>query len=141
MEDTVVLGLTEPEVNPSLPQDEDLTRRDITVEVGGRRFTVSYWAPDPETRAGEVVRRRPPRLANSGAAGPSDGMVTAPMQGTIVKIHVTAGTAVKEGDPICVLEAMKMENEVRSPNSGEVVDLRVQPGDTVTPGQVIAIVK
>jgi biotin carboxyl carrier protein len=54
---------------------------------------------------------------------------------------VTAGTAVKEGDPICVLEAMKMENEVRSPNSGEVVDLRVQPGDTVTPGQVIAIVK
>ncbi|HEX9865475.1 MAG TPA: biotin/lipoyl-containing protein, partial [Acidimicrobiia bacterium] len=68
-------------------------------------------------------------------------MVTAPMQGTIVKIHVTAGTAVKEGDPICVLEAMKMENEVRSPNSGEVVDLRVQTGDTVTPGQVIAIVK
>jgi biotin carboxyl carrier protein len=40
-----------------------------------------------------------------------------------------------------VLEAMKMENEVRSPTSGDVVDLRVQPGDTVTPGQVIAIVK
>jgi acetyl-CoA/propionyl-CoA carboxylase biotin carboxyl carrier protein len=141
MEETVVLGLTEPEVNPSLPQDEDLTRRDITVEVGGRRFTVSYWAPDPGIAAGAVVRRRPPRLANSGPAGPSDGMVTAPMQGTIVKVHVTAGTAVKEGDPICVLEAMKMENEVRSPNSGEVVDLRVQPGDTVTPGQVIAIVR
>jgi biotin carboxyl carrier protein len=68
-------------------------------------------------------------------------MVTAPMQGTIVKVHVTAGASVKEGDPICVLEAMKMENEVKSPNSGEVVDLRVQPGDTVTPGQVIAIVK
>ena len=46
-----------------------------------------------------------------------------------------------EGDSLCVLEAMKMENEVRSPASGEVVDLRVQPGDTVTPGQVIAIVK
>ena len=68
-------------------------------------------------------------------------MVTAPMQGTIVKVHVTAGASVSEGDPICVLEAMKMENEVRSPATGEVVDLRVQPGDTVTPGQVIAIVK
>ena len=139
MEETVVVGLAEPDVNPALPQDEDLTRRDITVEVGGRRFTVSYWAPDPATAG--AIRRRPPRLSASGPAGPSDGMVTAPMQGTIVKVHVTAGASVKEGDPICVLEAMKMENEVKSPNSGEVVDLRVQPGDTVTPGQVIAIVK
>jgi acetyl-CoA/propionyl-CoA carboxylase biotin carboxyl carrier protein len=63
------------------------------------------------------------------------------MQGTIVKVHVKAGGAVKAGDPVCVLEAMKMENEVVSPNGGEVVDLRVQPGDTVTAGQVIAIVK
>jgi acetyl-CoA/propionyl-CoA carboxylase biotin carboxyl carrier protein len=63
------------------------------------------------------------------------------MQGTIVKVHVKAGGSVKVGDPICVLEAMKMENEVVTPNGGEVVDLRVQPGDTVTAGQVIAIVK
>jgi biotin carboxyl carrier protein len=63
------------------------------------------------------------------------------MQGTIVKVHVKAGAAVKAGDPICVLEAMKMENEVTTPNAGEVVDLRVQPGDTVAAGQVIAIVK
>jgi biotin carboxyl carrier protein len=63
------------------------------------------------------------------------------MQGTIVKVHVKAGDSVKAGDPICVLEAMKMENEVTSPNGGEVVDLRVQAGDTVSPDQVIAIVK
>jgi acetyl-CoA/propionyl-CoA carboxylase biotin carboxyl carrier protein len=63
------------------------------------------------------------------------------MQGTIVKVHVTAGATVAEGDPICVLEAMKMENEVTTPNAGEVVDLRVEPGDTVSAGQVIAIVK
>jgi biotin carboxyl carrier protein len=63
------------------------------------------------------------------------------MQGTIVKVHVKAGASVKAGDPICVLEAMKMENEVTTPNAGEVVDLRVEPGDTVSAGQVIAIVK
>jgi len=63
------------------------------------------------------------------------------MQGTIVKVSVKAGESIQAGDPICVLEAMKMENEVSSPASGEVVDLRVEPGDTVAAGQVIAIVK
>jgi acetyl-CoA/propionyl-CoA carboxylase biotin carboxyl carrier protein len=138
MEENVELGEGEPESAPSLPEEESLTRRDITVEVGGRRFAVSYWAPEPAIGAG--MRRRPPRLEASPAAR-SDGMVTAPMQGTIVKVNVTAGESVNEGDPICVLEAMKMENEVRSPATGDVVDLRVQPGDTVTPGQVIAVVR
>jgi acetyl-CoA/propionyl-CoA carboxylase biotin carboxyl carrier protein len=138
MEESVDLGQAAPDASPSLPEDESLTRRDITVEVGGRRFAVSYWAP--EAAVGTGIRRRPPTL-QAGSAARSDGVVTAPMQGTIVKVHVSAGSTVNEGDPICVLEAMKMENEVRSPTAGDVVDLRVQPGDTVTPGQVIAIVK
>ncbi|HEX5696593.1 MAG TPA: biotin/lipoyl-containing protein, partial [Acidimicrobiia bacterium] len=139
MEDTVVVNNADPAPSPFPQADEDVERRDITVEIGGRRFSVTYWAPEVGT--GAAVRRRPPKLSNAGSAPASDGMVIAPMQGTIVKVHVTAGASVKEGDPICVLEAMKMENEVKAPNSGEVVDLRVQPGDTVTPGQVIAIVK
>ncbi len=140
MEETVVLDEAEPDTPAFLPEDEDLARRDITVEISGRRFTVSYWAPEP-TAAGAQIRRRPPKLSVSGKTGSPDGVIAAPMQGTIVKVHVVAGAKVSEGDPICVLEAMKMENEVKTPNSGEVVDLRVQPGDTVTPGQVIAIVK
>ena len=138
MEETVYLGEPSPEAAPALPADEDLAKRDITVEVGGRRFRVSYWAPEPA--AGGAARRRPPTLGPT-ASRVSDGVVTAPMQGTIVKVHVKAGQPVKEGDPICVLEAMKMENEVRSPNTGEVVDLRVEPGDTIATGQVIAIVR
>ena len=140
MEEAVSLESTAPDSPPTLPEDEELARRDITVEIGGRRFAVTYWAPEPAAPGG-AVRRRPPRLSAPGPAGASDGVIAAPMQGTIVKVHVKAGGSVKAGDPICVLEAMKMENEVVSPDGGEVVDLRVQPGDTVTAGQVIAIVK
>lgn len=139
MEDVVVLEGSAPSAAPSLPEDEDLTKRDITVEIEGRRFKVSYWAPEPAV--GGQMRRRPPRLATTGQTGVSDGVVGAPMQGTIVKVHVKAGDTVTAGDPICVLEAMKMENEVTSPNDGDVVDLRVEPGDTVASGQVIAIIK
>ncbi len=139
MEETIDLGVPSPTAYPALPEEEEVSKRDITVEIGGRRFQVSYWAPEP-TFSGQP-RRRPPKLSPTGRSSSSDGVVTAPMQGTIVKVHVKAGQAVEEGDPICVLEAMKMENEVTSPNGGEVVDLRVEPGDTVTAGQVIAIVR
>jgi len=141
MEESVAIPAPTPGSAPSLPEDEALNRRDITVEVGGRRFSVAYWAPEPSAGgAGGVKRRRPKLSPNSGAAN-TDGVVTAPMQGTIVKIHVRAGSSVKAGDALCVLEAMKMENEVTTPNGGEVVDLRVETGDTVSPGQVIAIIK
>jgi acetyl-CoA/propionyl-CoA/long-chain acyl-CoA carboxylase, biotin carboxylase, biotin carboxyl carrier protein len=126
---------------PSIPEDEALNRRDVTVEIGGRRFSVAYWAPETAVGGQPNVKRRAPKMATSKAGGDADGVITAPMQGTIVKVHVKAGSTVKAGDPICVLEAMKMENEVSTSNGGEVVDLRVQPGDTVSPGQVIAIVK
>jgi acetyl-CoA/propionyl-CoA carboxylase biotin carboxyl carrier protein len=139
MEETVPLQGS-PEPVPAVPAEEELVKRDLTVEVGGRRFTVTYWSPEPTRATGEVRRRRP-RLAAAGTSGPSDGVVTAPMQGTIVKVHVKAGDPVRAGEPICVLEAMKMENEVTAPNDGEVVDLRVEPGDTVTTGQVIAIIR
>ncbi len=138
MEETVPLADHDPEFAPALPQEEALAKKDITVEVGGRRFRVSYWAPEPGTGA---MRRRAPRLSRSAPAVAADGVVIAPMQGTIVKVQVKAGQPIKTGDAICVLEAMKMENEVVAPNDGELVDLRVQPGDTVTPGQVIAIIK
>jgi acetyl-CoA/propionyl-CoA carboxylase biotin carboxyl carrier protein len=139
MEEGVTLDVSDPSAPPSLPEEEELAKRDITVEIGGRRFRVSYWAPEPAA-AGQM-RRRPPKLAASGQSGASDGVVASPMQGTIVKLHVEAGETVKAGDPICVLEAMKMENEVTSPSDGDIVDLRVEPGDTVASGQVIAIVK
>jgi acetyl-CoA/propionyl-CoA carboxylase biotin carboxyl carrier protein len=134
----------EQEVAPHLPTEEELDERSITVEVGGRRFQVRYWAPvmAAPTSGGQKAapRRRPPKLERR--AGPSDdsGVVTAPMQGTIVKLHKAAGEPVKEGDPLCVLEAMKMENEIKSTKDGEIIDLRVQTGDTVASGAVLMVI-
>ncbi len=140
METELVLEKTEPDPGPTLPEEEAVSRRTMTVEIGGRRFEVSFWAPEPEAATG-AVRRRAPKLERKAPIGSADGIVTAPMQGTIVKVSVKAGDTVEADQSICVLEAMKMENEVKAPGPGAVVDLRVQPGDTVAAGDVIAVIK
>ena len=127
----------------TLPEEEQLDERSMTVEVGGRNYKVRMWAPPltPATDASQGPRLRPPKLERGMATGETDGVVTAPMQGTIVKVNQKAGATLKAGDKICVLEAMKMENELTSPIDGELVELRVQSGDAVATGQVVAIVK
>ncbi|MDJ0959887.1 MAG: acetyl-CoA carboxylase biotin carboxylase subunit [Acidimicrobiia bacterium] len=130
---------------PALPEEEENEERSMTVEVGGRRYTVKFWAPVMSAPvaggARPSPRRRPPKLERSGAAADGAGVVTAPMQGTIVKVHKPAGSPVEAGEPIIVLEAMKMENEIKAPADGEIVDLRVQPGDTVAVGAVLMVIK
>jgi acetyl-CoA/propionyl-CoA carboxylase biotin carboxyl carrier protein len=137
-------GMSRP-IAPALPEDEAVAQREITVEIGGRRYVVTYWMPELQPASSgrrPAPRRKPPKLSQpSGNSGGEAGVITAPMQGTIVKVNAEAGNRIGVGEPICVLEAMKMENEVRSPVEGEVVDLRVRPGDTVSSGQVIAIVR
>ncbi len=142
LEDQVKFPEATPQSQPTLPEDEELARREMTVEIGGRRFAVTYWSPDtgPATGPG-MTRRARPKLDRPAPSGGNDGVVSAPMQGTIVKVHVKAGDSVEAEQPICVLEAMKMENEVRAPIAGEVVDLRVQAGDTVSPGAVLAVIR
>ena len=139
IEDDVALVSPGPPPAETLPTDEDAVRRSMTVEIGGRRYSVSYWTTDTSP-TGETRRKRPVRQKTSGAAS-GDGIHTAPMQGTIVKVAVKAGDRVSAGTTICVLEAMKMENEVKAQNDGEVVDLRVQAGDTVSNGEVIAVIR
>ena len=131
-----------PAAEPTLPEEEELERTDMTVEIGGRRFSVTYWAPDTLPASGPAgPRRARPKLQRPATTGTSDGVVAAPMQGTIVKVHVKAGDQVEVNQPLCVLEAKKMENDVRSPAAGEVVDLRIQAGDTVALGAVLAVIR
>ena len=143
LEEEVACDAQPPEAGAGQESGPALARRSLTVEVGGRRFDVAYWAPETVAAPGGAPRpsRKPPSRRPS-AAGPGEpGMVTSPMQGTIVKVSAAAGTRVAADQPICVLEAMKMENEIRSPMEGELVEVRVRPGDTVSPGEVIAIVR
>ena len=80
--------------------------------------------------------RAGPRAPSAGAAGA--GAVTAIMPGKIIRVLVTEGDEVAEGDIVCVLEAMKMENELKAPTAGTVKALYVQPGQDVESGAVLA---
>jgi acetyl-CoA/propionyl-CoA carboxylase biotin carboxyl carrier protein len=67
--------------------------------------------------------------------------VTAPMQGTIVKVLVEVGATVETGQAIVVLEAMKMENHINAENAGTISEIRVQPGDSVGTGDILAVIE
>jgi acetyl-CoA/propionyl-CoA carboxylase biotin carboxyl carrier protein len=116
-----------------------LDRERITVEVDGRRLEVVL--PAGLGSAGEAATgRRPPRRGGSGtgrAPAASGNAVTAPMQGTIVKIAVDNGQPVEAGDLLVVLEAMKMEQPITAHRSGTVVGLTAEVGAVVHSGAVI----
>jgi acetyl-CoA/propionyl-CoA carboxylase, biotin carboxylase, biotin carboxyl carrier protein len=103
------------------------------VEVEGRRFEVRIAEPEPPWR--ELGRRRQER-ARAGGAGAGDAVVS-PMQGTVLAVLVAKGDVVEAGQVICIVEAMKMENEVRAHKAGTVSELAVEVGMSVTSGQVI----
>ena len=116
-------------------------RRETTVEVDGRRIEVSMWVPDP-AEVGTLGGR--PRRSSSGRSsggGVGNGKVAVPMQGTIVKVVVAVGDTVEAGETVCVLEAMKMENNVVADISGAVTEVKVAVGDSVGSGDVVVVVE
>ncbi|MDG1365995.1 MAG: carbamoyl phosphate synthase, partial [Acidimicrobiales bacterium] len=121
--------------------NEPKIKREVDVEVNGKRFSVAMWVPESGAAmpAGGSARRRSGGAAGSGASGSGD--VTVPMQGTIVKVNVSAGDTVEVGDAIVVLEAMKMENNVTAEKAGTVTEIRVTEGDSVGGGDVVAIIE
>jgi acetyl-CoA/propionyl-CoA carboxylase biotin carboxyl carrier protein len=90
---------------------------------------------------GSGVKKAPRRERKSGGGGGAPGELISPIQGTVLKVAVEKGAEVDEGALICVIEAMKMENEITAPSSGTVEELSVSEGGSVATGDTIAIIK
>ncbi len=112
--------------------------RTTFAEVDGRRVEVKVHVPEPPYR--ELARRRLERAA-LGAGGGASGSVTSPMQGTVLQVRVADGDTVEAGQVVCIVEAMKMENEVTAHRPGVVADLSVSVGAPVSTGQPICTIQ
>jgi len=127
---------------------EPKVRRDVDVEVNGRRFAVSVWVPESQVgavvaagvAAGRAAAPRARRAASGAGGSAGSGEVTVPMQGTIVKVLVAEGDTVEAGQTVCVLEAMKMENNISADRDGTVKDIKVEPGQSVGSGDVVVVI-
>jgi acetyl-CoA/propionyl-CoA carboxylase biotin carboxyl carrier protein len=107
------------------------------VEVDGRRFEVRMSEPEPPWA--ELARRRRERVRGGGHGGAARDAVVSPMQGTVLAVEVADGDEVEAGRVICIVEAMKMENDVHAHRAGRVTELSVAAGQPVTTGQVICV--
>ena len=114
------------------------TRRAVTAEVDGRRYEVTLSVPEPPHA--ELARRRRKRSRGGGTHSAARDAVVTPMQGTVLAVEVSEGDDVSPGQVLCVIEAMKMENEITAHRAGVVTDLSVEPGQSVSTGQVICVV-
>ena len=122
----------------SRPSSARARERILLAEVDGRRFEVKLHVPEP--RFAELARRRRERASAGGGPGAGTEAVVSPMQGTVLAVEVADGDAVREGQVICVVEAMKMENEITAHRRGTVTGLSVAAGEPVKTGQVICVV-
>ena len=107
----------------------------VAVEVDGRSYDVNLVTPEPAWAA--LARRRRQRAGGLHSGGAT---VVSPMQGTVLAVRVEEGDTVSAGQVLCVVEAMKMENEIVAHREGVVRDLAVAPGDQIASGQLVCTV-
>ena len=121
---------------------------EVEVEAGKAMLLDEYEAIAPAPVAAPVAAAPVAAPAAAAPAAPAAApavtgageAVSAPMPGTIVKVNVTAGQAVKAGDVLCVLEAMKMENDITAPKAGTVTQVVAAKGASVNSGDPLVVI-
>jgi acetyl-CoA/propionyl-CoA carboxylase biotin carboxyl carrier protein len=149
VEDTLDLSevTSDPGPPPAVDGEPVKVQRDVDVEVNGKRYNVKVWVPDVPVAVGVAGgasgAAARPRRAGSGSASAAagSGQVAVPMQGTIVKVLVEVGQEVEVGQAVCVLEAMKMENNINADKSGTVKEIKVAPGQSVGSGDIVIVIE
>jgi acetyl-CoA/propionyl-CoA carboxylase biotin carboxyl carrier protein len=146
MEDRDWLKSTAPQdvAPPAVEEGAEVVSRDYKVEVSGKLFDVTVIG---EAAAGGAAPaaggKKPPKRErkSGGGASASSESLPSPLQGTVFKVVVAEGAEVAEGDLICVIEAMKMENEIAAHRPGKVTSLKIKEGDAVNSGDVLAVIE
>ena len=149
------LAFEKPQQDPAADSDEqepEKVEQSYTVEVSGRRFDVKVVSPPSGAPglagagtlngSGAAGGRRPPRRGErkSTAAGGPDTLPS-PLQGNMWKVLVKQGDTVQEGQLLCIIEAMKMENEITAHKSGVIAELPIAEGEPISAGAPIATIK
>jgi acetyl-CoA/propionyl-CoA carboxylase, biotin carboxylase, biotin carboxyl carrier protein len=143
--------LTFAPADPSAPEEEDepTVEQSYTVEVSGKRFDVKVIGPafagangsGPAAGAGVAAGRKAPRRSErAGGGGGGGDTLASPIQGTVLRVAVDSGAEVQEGALVCVIEAMKMENEITAHKAGKVSELPIAVGSSVATGDTIAVI-
>jgi acetyl-CoA/propionyl-CoA carboxylase, biotin carboxylase, biotin carboxyl carrier protein len=143
------LAVPAPAGAPAEEADGEAVERAYTVEVSGRRFDVKVIGPpgppalngSAPTAAPAAARSRPRRTERTAGAGAGGGdALVSPLQGNMWKVLVEPGQTVEEGQLVCIIEAMKMENEITAHKAGVVSELAVREGEPITSGATIAVI-
>jgi acetyl-CoA/propionyl-CoA carboxylase biotin carboxyl carrier protein len=123
-----------------------IEERSYTVEVSGKRFEVVVHGEAVATAApvaaNGAARPSPRRERKAGGSGGGGGdTLASPLQGNVFKVLVEEGATVEEGAIVCIIEAMKMENEITAHKAGKVAELPIKEGAAVTTGDTLAVIK
>jgi glutaconyl-CoA/methylmalonyl-CoA decarboxylase subunit gamma len=136
---------------------EDETMKKFNVTVNGVSYEVAVeevssatapvltvapvaTTPAPVATPAPAAAPAPAATPAPAAVGAGDTTVNAPMPGKVVKVLLQAGQAVKKGEVVLILEAMKMQNEISSPVAGTIKSVQVTSGQNVKPGEILAVI-
>jgi acetyl-CoA/propionyl-CoA carboxylase biotin carboxyl carrier protein len=133
---------------PDAPQDDEdeTVEREYVVEVSGKRFEVKVRGDAPPVIASvgnggaQAARSAPKRERKAGGGGGGGDTLASPLQGNVFKVLVEQGAEVEEGALICIIEAMKMENEITAHKAGKIAELPISEGAAVKSGDTLAVI-